>query len=214
MSVEDKVRVHFHADAARFDAIYEQEKGPLTRFIDHVWRGVVRRRLDLAIEKLAPFEGRTYLDVGCGSGRFCHAYAQQGAKKVVGVDFAPAMIDIANQLARELKVEDRCEFRVGAFPEVVPDGPFDGSSAMGFFDYIEHPVPILARMRELTSSTLIASFPKSGEWRVPIRRARFWMIGCPLFLYSEKRTREVLAAAGITRYDWIELDRDYVVVGR
>src|SRR5438552_1856114 len=214
MSVEQKVRGHFHADAKRFDAIYEERKGPVTRFIDHVWRGVVRRRLDLALDKLAPFEGRTYLDVGCGSGRFCHAYAQRGAQRVVGVDFAPGMIDIANQLAKDLHVEDRCEFRVGAFPEAVPDGPFDGSSAMGFFDYVEHPVPILAKMRELTRSTLIASFPKSGEWRVPLRRLRFWMIGCPLFLYSEARVRKLLADAGIEHYDWIELDRDYVVVAR
>src|SRR5437762_4678103 len=156
MSVEQKVRGHFHADAKRFDAIYEERKGPVTRFIDHVWRGVVRRRLELALEKLAPFEGRTYLDVGCGSGRFCHAYAQQGAARVVGVDFAPAMIEIAERLAKELEVSDRCEFRVGAFPEAVPDGPFDGSSAMGFFVYIDDPAPILRRMRELTRSTLIA----------------------------------------------------------
>jgi len=214
MSVEHKVRGHFHADAERFDAIYDEKKGPVTRFIDHVWRGVVRRRLVMAIEKLAPFEGRTYLDVGCGSGRFCHAYAERGAAKVVGVDFAPAMIDIANQLAKQLGVAERCEFRVGSFPDAVPDGPFDCSSAMGFFDYIEHPVPMLARMRELTTSTLIASFPKSGEWRVPLRRMRFWMIGCPLFLYSEAQTRKLVADAGITRYDWIELDRDYVVIGR
>ncbi|PYM04517.1 MAG: hypothetical protein DMD82_14185 [Candidatus Rokuibacteriota bacterium] len=214
MSVEQKVRGHFDADAQRFDAIYEERKGPVTRFIDHVWRGVVRRRLDLALEKLAPFEGHTYLDVGCGSGRFCHAYAQRGAARVVGVDFAPAMIDIASRLAGELGVADHCEFRIGAFPDAVPDGPFDCSSAMGFFDYIEDPAPILARMRELTRATLIASFPKSGEWRAPLRRLRFWMIGCPLFLYSEAGVRKLLAGAGIDRHDWIELDRDYVVVAR
>src|SRR5687767_14651562 len=128
MSVEQKVRGHFHADAARFDAIYEEDKGPVTRFIDHVWRGVVRRRLDLAMEKLVPFEGRTYLDVGCGSGRFCHAYARAGARHVLGVDFAPAMIEIADRLAKDFEVQDRCEFRVGAFPEAVPESAFDGSS--------------------------------------------------------------------------------------
>ena len=214
MSVEEKVRVYFHADAARFDSIYEEEKGPITRFIDHVWRGVVRRRLDLAVEKLAPFEGRTYLDVGTGSGRFCHAYALKGARKCVGVDFAPAMIEIANKLAADLKIADRCDFRVGGFPEAVTDGPFDGSSAMGFYDYIDKPLPILKRQWELTSSTLIASFPKANEWRVPLRRLRFLMNGCPLFLYTESQTRDLLKQAGIEKFEWIELDRDYVVVGR
>jgi hypothetical protein len=45
-SVDDKVAHHFHLDAQRFDAIYNDKKGPIARFIDNVWRGVVRRRLD------------------------------------------------------------------------------------------------------------------------------------------------------------------------
>ena len=49
MSTDQKVIEHFHADATRFDAIYEDSgKGPVARFIDNVWRGVVKRRLELA----------------------------------------------------------------------------------------------------------------------------------------------------------------------
>ena len=44
---------------------------------------------------------------------------------------------------------------------------------MGFFDYIEHPVPIIARMRELTRGKMIMSFPKAVEWRVPVRGCVF-----------------------------------------
>ena len=47
---------------------------PVERFIDCVWRGVVRRRLDVTLEELEPLQGKTVLDVGCGSGRFCLAY--------------------------------------------------------------------------------------------------------------------------------------------
>src|SRR5687768_5834889 len=144
-TVEDKVRDHFHDDAQRFDAIYDEKKGPLARFIDNYWRGVVQKRLELNVEKLAPFEGKTILDVGCGSGRFCIAFAQAGAKKVVGVDFARAMIEIADELADKAGVADRCEFRTGAFPQIIRDdeGPFDASTGNGFFDYIEHPVLII-----------------------------------------------------------------------
>ena len=212
MSVEEKVRDHFHQDARRFDAIYEDNKGPLTKFIDNVWRGVVRRRLELNLERLEPIAGKTILDVGCGSGRYCIAYAERGAARVVGVDFAAAMIDLANEMAARTGVADRCEFRAGMFPDVVTDGPFDASTANGFFDYIEDPVPIIARMRELTRQTMIMSFPKAVEWRVPVRRVRFWLSGCPLFLYTEGRVRKILAAAGVTDYEWIALDRDYVVV--
>lgn len=212
MSVEQRVRDHFEADATRFDAIYSEKKGPVQRFIDDVWRGVVQRRFNLTLKQLQPFTGKTILDVGCGSGRYCLAFAHEGAKRVVGIDFAVAMIDLAKKYAAEQGVADRCEFIAGAFPDAVPPGPYDYSTGMGFFDYIADPLPIVRRMKEMTRSRMVMSFPKSREWRVPLRRIRFWMAGCPLYLYSEARVRSLLADAGITRYDWIELDRDYIVI--
>lgn len=214
MSLEQRVRDHFHADARRFDAIYEDEKGRFTKWVDDVWRGVVRRRFDLTLRLLDPLAGKDVLDVGCGSGRYCIAYAQRGAKRVVGIDFAAAMIELANEHARRFGVADRCEFRAGLFPDAAPEGSFDASSAMGFFDYVSDPVPIISRMREMTTSTMIMSFPKSSEWRAPIRRVRFLLSGCPLFLYSETKVRAFLSEAGVNDYEWIDLDRDYVVAAR
>ncbi|MFZ1702579.1 MAG: methyltransferase domain-containing protein [Pyrinomonadaceae bacterium] len=213
-NVEDKVREHFHDDAERFDAIYETKKGPVASFIDNWWRGVVQKRLELNVEKLRPFEGKGILDVGCGSGRFCLAFAHEGASKVVGIDFAKGMIEIADKLANEAGVGDICEFIVGGFPaDIDPaDAPFDACTGNGFFDYIEHPVPIITAMRELTRGKLIMSFPKAVEWRVPLRRVRFWLKGTPLFLYREKQVREILAQSGVTDYEFIHLDRDYLVV--
>lgn len=212
MLVEQQVRTHFDADARRFDAIYEDEKGPLMRWIDNVWRGVVRRRFALTLERLEPLKDKSVLDVGCGSGRYCLAYAERGAARVVGVDFAAEMIVLANNAAQRTGVADRCEFRVGTFPDAVTDGPFDYSTAMGFFDYVAEPAPLLTRMRELTRTTMVMSFPKSREWRVPLRRLRFRLLGCPLFLYSATRVKRLLAEAGINNYEWIELDRDYIII--
>lgn len=212
--VEEKVRVHFDDDAERFDSIYKDKKSFIARFIDDFWRGVVQKRLELNVEKLQPLTGKKILDVGCGSGRFCLAFAKEGAAKVVGVDFAKLMIDIAEELAKEQGVEKRCEFRVGAFPEIVDDAeaPFDASTANGFFDYIAEPVPIIAKMRELTRGKMILSFPKAVEWRVPVRRVRFWMKGTPLFLYKKNQVKNILREAGVTDYEWIDLDRDYLIV--
>jgi 2-polyprenyl-3-methyl-5-hydroxy-6-metoxy-1,4-benzoquinol methylase len=215
MSIEAKVAGHFHADARRFDAIYEDDKkGAFSRWVDNVWRGVVRKRLELTLKVLEPLADKTVLDVGCGSGRYCFAYAERGAARVVGIDFAQGMIDLANDNARRLGVADRCEFYTGTFPDAAPPGPFDASTAMGFFDYVADPAPLIARMRELTRQTMVMSFPKAWEWRVPVRRVRFWLNGCPLFLFTEAKVRSVLAAAGVTKYDWVELDRDYVAVAR
>lgn len=212
--VEEKVRVHFDDDAQRFDSIYKTEKGFVAKFIDDFWRGVVQKRLELNVEKLQPLKGKKILDVGCGSGRFCIAFAKEGAAKVVGVDFAKLMIDIAEELAKEEGVAEQCDFRVGTFPNIISDSeaPFDASTANGFFDYIAEPVPIIAKMRELTKGKLVLSFPKAVEWRVPVRRVRFWMKGTPLFLYREERVKKILADAGVTNYEWINLDRDYLIV--
>jgi ubiquinone/menaquinone biosynthesis C-methylase UbiE len=213
-TVEEKVRDHFHDDAERFDSIYGEKKGLFQKFVDDYWRGVVQKRLELNVEKLQPLEGKRILDVGCGSGRFCIEFAKGGAAKVIGVDFAKAMIDIANDLAKAAGLADRCEFITGAFPEAVPaaEAPFNASTANGFFDYIEHPVPIIAKMREMTRGTMIMSFPKAVEWRVPVRRVRFWLKGTPLFLYREAQVRDILEDAGVTDYEMIYLDRDYLVV--
>jgi SAM-dependent methyltransferase len=214
VSVEQKVRDHFHADARRFDAIYAGDRGWLARWVDGVWRGVVRRRFELTLRLLRPLTGKAVLDVGCGSGRYCLAFAEGGAARVVGVDFAPAMIALAEEAAHRRGLSGRCEFRAGPFPDAVPDGPFDVSTAMGFFDYVAEPAPLLARMRELTREAMVLSFPKRWEWRAPFRRLRFWAKGCPLFLYAEAQVRRILTEAGVARYDWIPLDRDYVVVAR
>jgi 2-polyprenyl-3-methyl-5-hydroxy-6-metoxy-1,4-benzoquinol methylase len=213
--IQNKVRDHFHADADRFDAIYRAKKGTVSKVIDNYWRGVVQKRLEINLAKLRPLHNKRILDVGCGSGRFCHAFAAEGARYVLGVDFAPAMIELADQIAKQQGLADRCEFRIGAFPEIVKAGdlPFDASTANGFFDYIAEPVPIIREMREMTRGKVIMSFPKALEWRVPVRRARFWLKGTPLFLYRESQVKEILNAAGIRKYEWIALDRDYLVVG-
>src|SRR3954466_12840530 len=109
-SVEEKVRHHFDDDASRFDAIYNENKGSLARFIDNYWRGVVQKRLEINVERLRPLAGKNILDVGCGSGRFCIAFALEGAEKVVGIDFAQAMIEIGDELAQKAGVGERCEF--------------------------------------------------------------------------------------------------------
>ncbi len=73
-------------------------------------------------------------------------------------------------------------------------------------------MPIIAKMRELTRGKMILSFPKAVEWRVPVRRIRFWMKGTPLFLYREEQVKKILADAGVTNYEWINLDRDYLII--
>jgi 2-polyprenyl-3-methyl-5-hydroxy-6-metoxy-1,4-benzoquinol methylase len=212
VSGEAQVREHFDADARRFDAIYDDAKGPLRRFVDNRWRGVVRERFGLVVGRLSPLDGMTVLDVGTGSGRYCLALAQRGARRAVGIDFAPRMIEIARDRAARLELSDRCEFHVGSFPDDLPSGQYDAVLAMGFFDYVSDPVTMVKAMCQRTEGSLFMSFPKAREWRAPIRRLRFKVLRCPLYLYSQARVHQILRDAGVTRYECIHLDRDYVII--
>lgn len=213
MSADERVAGHFDADAERFDAIYESDKGPIARFVDNVWRGVVRRRFQLTLERLAPLEGKRILDVGCGSGRYCVAFVLRGADRVTGLDVASAMLELASEHARRAGVADRCEFRLGRFPESEAGSSvtYDYCIAMGYFDYTEKPAQHLTRMRQLTSATIVASFPKSSGLRTLVRRVRFALRRVPLYLYSRDRLEGILAEAGIERFELVELDRDYIL---
>jgi 2-polyprenyl-3-methyl-5-hydroxy-6-metoxy-1,4-benzoquinol methylase len=215
VSTEERVRSHFDAEAKRFDEIYENRKGPLRWFVDDVWRGVVQKRFELTLELLAPLEGKRILDVGCGSGRYCIAYARRGAVKVVGIDYAPAMLELAERHAADAGVGGVCEFRQAAFPAGAGEGErFDGATAMGYFDYVQEPVAHLARMKELTSGTIVASFPNRSDLRAPLRRLRFALNGCPLFLYSRRGVQSVLTRAGVESFELCDLGRDYVIVAQ
>jgi hypothetical protein len=47
---------------------------------------------------------------------------------------------------------------------------------------------------------------------IPLRRLRFWVKGTPLFLYRENQVVDILKRAGVKKYEWINLDRDYLIV--
>lgn len=206
------MRAHFDGDAVRFDAIYDEEKSAIARLIDHRWRGVVRDRLSFALKNLAPLEGKHLLDVGTGSGRFCHEYALNGAALSVGIDFASSMIGIARRHAERLGIDDRCRFVVGSFPENLPTGKvFDAATAMGFFDYVEDPVGMVAAIRQRTKGRVLMSFPKSREWRAPVRKLRFALMRCPLHLYSRREVERIMGEAGIAHPRLHDLGRDFVV---
>jgi 2-polyprenyl-6-hydroxyphenyl methylase/3-demethylubiquinone-9 3-methyltransferase len=51
-------------------------------------------------EKLGPLDGKTFLDIGCGSGLFSLSAAKLGASRVVSIDFDPQSVACARELKR------------------------------------------------------------------------------------------------------------------
>ena len=109
--------------APRFDAIYSGKKNNVGRMLDRVFRRDMYQRFDWVMGKSSDVRGRSICDVGCGSGRFVSALAQRGAT-VTGLDFAPAMLQLAKQLVEqdvELMVEKtRAERQAGSKKKTPP----------------------------------------------------------------------------------------------
>src|SRR5690242_2119540 len=51
-------------------------------------------------EKLGSLQGKTFLDIGCGSGLFSLSAAKLGASRIVSIDFDPQSVACARELKR------------------------------------------------------------------------------------------------------------------
>jgi SAM-dependent methyltransferase len=87
------------------------------------------RQLQLAWlwSKLGLAPGSRLLDATCGPGLYAVALAERGCQ-VTGVDFAPASIAYARQLAQERRVSDMCRFIQSDVRQMAfEDGRFDAA---------------------------------------------------------------------------------------
>jgi 2-polyprenyl-3-methyl-5-hydroxy-6-metoxy-1,4-benzoquinol methylase len=207
---------HFHRIAGEFDDLYESERrSALRRWLDSKLRASIYRRFELCFEELGELQGKSLLDVGCGGGRYSVMAAQLGAGRVVGADFAPNMIRLAEALARKEEIPPkRLAFVCGDAVETsFPEEPFDFAIAMGVFDYVEEPAAFLRKLLPKVRTRVVASFPVKWSPWTPQRLIRYRLFKrCPLYFYSRAKIRRVLRDAGVERYRILNAHRDYVVV--
>jgi len=211
-SVGDKVRSHFHETAGEFDSIYTGDKGPLSRWLDRVFRWDMYERYTRTVGECSE-PGLEVLDIGCGSGRFSVAVAKAGAREVVGLDFAEAMLGIAQGLAEKEGVGERCTFQTADFMEHGFDREFDVALAIGLFDYVPDPLPFLKKMRRLSRKKIVATFPLKWTWRAPVRKVRLALRGCPVYFFTKPQVEKLMADAGFTSATVERIGKIYFVVG-
>lgn len=190
------VQDYFVRHAARFDGLYGGDN-MATRAFDRLFRKPMYERYRLTIEALgADAEGKKYLDVGCGSGRYAINLARLGAA-VVGIDFSAAMLKLANDYAKEEGVASKVEFVEGDMNRWMDetDQHFDAAYAMGVFDYLEDPVGALRRMLTVADRAYM-SIPAPEFPRAQLRRLRYKQQNCPVYFYTRADTEELVRKAG------------------
>jgi SAM-dependent methyltransferase len=206
------VESYFHARAEQFDSLY----GPQPRWqrwLNRHFRAGLYERVALALAEMQALTDFSVLDVGCGSGRNTLLFAEAGAREVVGIDFAPNMIALARKISAQHPLAARLKFAEADFSDYEFGRSFDACVALGVFDYLKDPLPVLHKMAALSRRLVIGSFPGISLVRAPLRKARYALRGCPVYFYSHRRLREIFHAAGLPQHRIVPCSSGFVVVG-
>jgi SAM-dependent methyltransferase len=183
----DRIASFFDAYASDFEAIYGNRNTPVNRVVNTLFRRSMRLRYELTLAGCDPLEGRTVLDIGCGPGHYSVELARRGARRVLGIDFAAGMLELAAKRADVAGVGARCEFRRGDFLADHVE-PHDYAIAMGFMDYVQDARTAVDRVLAVTRRRAFFSFPADGgvlAWQRKLRyRSR-----CPLYMYGALEVR-------------------------
>lgn len=205
MSDLDRVRKYFDSAATAFDSLYSESRmNPVERWMNRTFRRDISERFLLTLEHVRRHHAESVLDVGCGSGRYAAALLDMGVQHVTGIDVSPEMIALARKAVAGR--EGSSEFVVTPFEHYQPDRQFDVVVAMGFFDYVQDPIPVLGRMRALARHSVVASFPSISWYRTPIRKARYMHKKCPVYFYRPEDIRLMSLNAGFTRQETVSIE--------
>ena len=200
----------FDAYAKDFNAIYGNENTVVNGVVNKLFRKSMMLRYEKTLAGCQPIQGKTVIDIGCGPGHYGVALAAQGAARVLGVDFAPGMIDIAGKRAAQAGVADRCTFTLGDFLQVSGDEKFDYAIVMGFMDYIEDAGALMRKVLNVCRGKAFFSFPADGGPLAWQRRLRY-RSRCALYMYTEPQIRSLVSALGVKASSVEPISRDFFV---
>lgn len=205
-------RAFWNNEADAFQSIYTHRKSRFANTLDQIFRKDMYERFTFTIQNCEPIRDRTFLDVGCGNALYSLELARKGAAKVVGLDISEVMVGLCRKYSEDQNLSDRCTFMQTDLLDYKPESKFDVSFGIGLFDYISDPLPVLKKMREVSSGKVIGSFPRFWTWRAPVRKARLARKGCDVFFYSKARLVELLKDAGFSRWEIARVGKLYCVV--
>lgn len=209
MITEQKTAQFFDQYASGFSAIYGNDNTIVNRVVNTLFRQSMKQRYLLTLEGCSPIVGKSVLDIGCGPGHYSVELARRGASRVLGLDFADGMLELARKRASEGGVSNACTFERADFLTADLSEKFDYVIVMGFMDYIKEPRSMIEKALSVTTSKAFFSFPLDGGLLAKQRSIRY-RYKCDLFLYSADRVRSLFDGLGV-RIETKNLKRDLFV---
>ncbi|MCU4801029.1 class I SAM-dependent methyltransferase [Halobacteria archaeon HArc-gm2] len=113
------------------------------------------REKEAVLDAISPVEGKSVLEVACGTGRFTVMLAERGAD-IVGLDISGPMLQQGRTKAQAAGVDDHVEFMRGDAARLpFPDDHFDVVMAMRFFHLADTPASFLAELRRVSKEQVV-----------------------------------------------------------
>jgi ubiquinone/menaquinone biosynthesis C-methylase UbiE len=207
---KEGVAEFFDSYSDRFNAIYGNKESFFSGPVNRLFRKSMRMRFENTIRSCQPVEGKSVVDIGCGPGHYSVRLAEMGAQRTLGLDFAPGMIEIANENAACAGVTSHCQFVYGDFLSYPFNDTFDYAVVMGFMDYVEQPENVIDKVLAVTKDKAFFSFPADGGILAWQRRQRY-KNRCKLFLYKEEELRRMFGERECRGLDIQKISRDFFV---
>lgn len=211
-----EVGAYFDRAATDFDTFYDRQRSTMMRWVDRKFRSDMFERFRLTFEALEPLAGATVLDVGCGSGPYVVEAARRGSRRVVGLDMAEGMLELARKRAERAGVSQACSFCLGTFPQDALQETFDCAMVMGVMDYVPDPASFLAALARQIRRRAVLSFPSRHWFRTPLRKVRYWLKRCPVYFFDRPQIERLMRDAGFVDVGVVKIPgagMDYVATG-
>lgn len=188
---------HFDKFALSFDRIYCERRSRLMRWLDNRFRKDIFLRFQLTFAALEPLDGKTVLDIGCGSGIYLLESLNRGARYVTGIDPSKKMLESAANRLESADFPGKSGLIEGKFPGIGL-AAHDHVIVMGVMDYIREPLLFLRALHPLVKLSAAVSFPSRHWYRTPVRKFRYLILGCPVFFYNESSIYRLSKTAGFS----------------
>jgi 2-polyprenyl-3-methyl-5-hydroxy-6-metoxy-1,4-benzoquinol methylase len=169
----DSARDYFDELAPEYDRAFRlQGRGPLNAVVNRLFRGRTfarRMRLLEGLFSRLRLEGRSVLDLGCGSGQVSLLAAAMGAR-VHGIDIAPAMLALAREAAARSGLSDRARFTEGDVSrDELPEA--DVVLLVGVVEYYRDLDALVGRAARAARETLVIAHANRVLYRMALRHA-------------------------------------------
>lgn len=198
---KESVLKYWDARSELFGGYYIQPS-----IFDKIFRKGIYERVAISINKCKELANPVVLDIGSGPGINSESIIKHtSARRLVGIDFSPRMIEYARKKALEAGISEKCEYILGDMMTYDFKGikKFDFSIAMGVLDYVcfQDAVFLIRKVVEMTKNSFVISWPENGI-RMWLRRQRYT---CPVFHYNLDQIHDLHTQAGIRKLEVLKI---------